>query len=148
MYLTLYNESHKSLIANYCLSERKLRYVREPQIAVNDSQRFSVLAFEDGLLVNFFTLHRCSDEPYDTNCLVVEDISTDYRHLRKGHATRALQLLPEFVKEHFPEVTHLILLITEDKNFTRSLCKYAGFEDTGNPSIPIGDGQVSFQTSI
>ncbi|MFD2307096.1 GNAT family N-acetyltransferase [Enterococcus termitis] len=148
MYLTLYNDTHQTFIDNYCLSERKLRYVRAPQLAVKDSNRHSVLAFENEVLVTFFTLHYCSGEFPTTDCLIVEDISTDYRHLRNGHVSRALQILPEFVKQHFPEVKQLILLVTEDKHFTQSLCKYADFQDTENRSLPPGDAQVFFQTSI
>lgn len=139
MYLSMYEETHEALIRNYCLSEKKIRYVREPKIAIalikKDPLRHAVLAFEGDHLVAFLTLYEANGgSSYSTNkhCLLVQDLSTDYRHLRNGYVKQAIQLLPTFVQHHFPTANELMVIVNEDKAFTQALCNDAGFQNTYN----------------
>ena len=56
MYLK-YGDTHQTLIDNYCLSETKLRYVREPKLAISltkkDLQHHVILPFGNDHLVVF-----------------------------------------------------------------------------------------------
>lgn len=155
MYLTMYEDTHDTHIKNYCLSERKIRYVREPKIAIaltkKDAKRHAVLAFEGEHLVGFLTLYEANGgSTYSTNenCLLVQDISADYRHLRKGYATKAVMLLPEFVQRHFSDIDQLMVIVNEDKSFTQALCKDAGFKYTENDFPTIYGSQVILQIPI
>ncbi|WP_086314537.1 hypothetical protein A5821_002115 [Enterococcus sp. 7F3_DIV0205] len=155
MYLTMYDDKHQTLINNYCLSERKLRYVREPKIALSlikkDPQRHAVLVFEGEHLVAFLTLFEAKgSSPYsdNPNCLLVQDLSTDYRHLRNGYIKQAVQLLPAFVHQHFSTIDQLTIIVNEDKEFTQALRLEAGFKDTGHKLSHVYGSQVFLQIPI
>ncbi|MEI5990668.1 hypothetical protein A5881_002173 [Enterococcus termitis] len=154
MYLAMYDDTHQTHIDNYCLSERKLRYVREPKIALaltkRDPKRHAVLVFEGEYLVAFMTLYETkNDISYSDNkkSLLVQDLSTDYRHLRNGYVKQAVQLLPDFIRQHFTTIEQLIIVVNEDKAFTQALRIDAGFKDTGNASLTHGS-QVYLQIPI
>lgn len=155
MYLTMYNDSHKTLINDYCLTKRKLRYVREPKIAIalaeKIPQRHAVLVFEDNRLVAFLTLYEGNNGhsfSNHENNILVQDLSTDYRYLSKGYVKQAVELLPTFIHTHFPTIDQLTLIVNEDPSFTQALCTEAGFKNTGNTSSSIYDSQVFLQLSI
>ncbi|EOH95063.1 hypothetical protein UAW_02142 [Enterococcus haemoperoxidus ATCC BAA-382] len=155
MYLTMYDDTHQEHINNYCLSERKLRYVREPKIAIaltkKDPQRHAVLAFKDEHLVAFLTLYEArGGSPYsdNKNSLLVHDLSTDYRHLNNGHVKKAVQLLPSFIRQHFSTIDQLTIIVNEDKAFTQALRLEAGFEYTENNLPSVYGSQVFLQISI
>ncbi|MGX7264677.1 hypothetical protein [Enterococcus crotali] len=154
MYLAMYDDTHQTHIDNYCLSERKLRYVREPKIALaltkRDPKRHAVLVFEGEYLVAFMTFYETkNDISYSDNkkSLLVQDLSTDYRHLRNGYVKQAVQLLPDFIRQHFTTIEQLIIVVNEDKAFTQALRIDAGFKDTGNDSLTHGS-QVYLQIPI
>lgn len=155
MYLTMYEKMHQVLINNYCLSEKKLRYVREPKIAIaltqKDPHRHAVLIFENEQLVAFLTLYETKgSNPFSTNekNILVQDFSTDYRHLGKGYAKQATYLLPTFIHHHFSAIDHLTFIVNEDKAYTQSLCRQAGFKDTGNCLPPVYGSQVLLEIPI
>ncbi|ALS02601.1 GNAT family acetyltransferase [Enterococcus silesiacus] len=154
MYLAMYDDTHQTAIDNYCLSEKKLRYVREPKIALTltkkDPKRHAVLVFEGEYLVAFMTLFEATEgSPYSDNnsSLLVQDLSTDYRHLRNGYIKQAVELLPSFIRQHFSMIDQLIIVVNEDKAFTQALRLEAGFKDTGNDSLTYGS-QVYLQIPI
>lgn len=155
MYLKMYNDTHQSLIDHYCLSDIKLRYVREPRIAIaltqKDPRRHAVLIFEDKHLVAFLTLFEAKgSSPYsdNKNCLIVQDISTDFRHLNNGYVRQAIQLLPSFIRQHFSTIDQLMIVVNEDKAFTQALCVDAGFKDTCQLVPPIYGSQVRLQLPV
>lgn len=155
MNLIMYNDEYQTLVNNYCLSERKLRYVREPKIAISlmkkDPQRYAVLALENDHLVAFLTLYEAqSDDCYanDEKNLFVQDISADYRHLNNGYTKQALELLPEFIHQHFPTINQLTIIVNEDKSFTKALCRHSGFKTIESPLPSIYGSRVFKQVSI
>lgn len=155
MYLAMYNDTHQTHIDNYCLSERKLRYVREPKIALaltkKDPKRHAVLVFEGEYLVAFMTLYEAAGgNPYSDDkrsSLLVQNLSTDYRHLRNGYIKQAVQLLPDFIRQHFPTIDQLIVVVNEDTAFTQALRLDAGFKEAENDALTYGS-QVYLQIPI
>ncbi|MBO0446785.1 GNAT family N-acetyltransferase [Enterococcus ureilyticus] len=152
MYLTMYEDTHETLIHNYCLSEKKMRYVREPKIATalikKDPLRHAILAFEGDYLVAFLTLYEANGGSFystNKNCLLVQDLSTDYRHLRNGYVQQAVQLLPTFVRQQFPTIDELMIIVNEDQAFTKVLCKEAGFQNIYSELPDIYGSQVFLQ---
>lgn len=155
MYLKLYNDTYQTLIDNYCLSKIKLRYVREPKIAIaltkKDPLRHAVLVFENEHLVAFFTLFESKgSSTYSDNKhnLLVQDLSTDFRHLRNGYVKQAVQLLPTFIHQHFSNINQLTLIINEDKAFTKAFCFEAGFKNISHELPHIYGSQILLQFPI
>ncbi len=63
-------------------------------------------------LVTFFVLHEKEGvTPYSSNeqALLIRSFSTDFYEQGKGYAKTALQLLPDFVRKHFPSINELVL---------------------------------------
>ncbi|WP_375179331.1 GNAT family N-acetyltransferase [Enterococcus rotai] len=155
MYLKMYDDTHQTFINDYCLSQKKRRYVREPKIAIaltkKDPHRHAVLVFEHDQLVAFMTLYEAQGgSPYSTNKnnILVQDFSTDYRHLGKGYAKQATHLLPAFIHQHFSTIDQLTIIVNEDKAFTQSLCRQAGFKEADNHLPPIYGSQVFLEIPI
>ncbi|MGX7150124.1 GNAT family N-acetyltransferase [Enterococcus ureasiticus] len=155
MYLKMYDDTHQTLVDNYCLSEIKLRYVREPKIAIaltkKDPRRHAVLVFKNEHLVAFLSLFEAkgsSTYSDNKNSLLVQDLSTDYRHLRKGYVKQAVQLLPRFIHQHFSNIDQLTIIVNEDKAFTKALCLEVGFKDISHQLPHIYGSQVLLEIPI
>lgn len=155
MQLRFYDDIYEELVANYCLSARKLRYVREPKIVValakKDPNRHAILVVENEQLVAFFTLYQAnggSSYSNNKNNLLLQDFSTDYRHLRNGYAKQAVHLLPSFIRKHFSTVDQLTIIVNEDKLYTDSLRRQAGFKTVENSLPTIYGSQVFIQVPI
>ena len=138
MRLYFYNESYKNIIENYELTEDQLRFTKHPkeclELAKEDSDRYSILAMEDDTLVNFFVLHENEGvKPYTTNrnSILLRAFSTDNRHQGQGYAKKVLNLLPEFVEEHFSEKDEIVLAVNIQNKVAQRLYEKCGFVDEG-----------------
>jgi len=84
------------------------------EITKADSSRFPVPGLAGGRLVTFFVLHRQKGvRPYFKNPKAIDlrSFSTDDHDPGRGLAKRALRLLPDFVRTHFPEIGGRILAV-------------------------------------
>lgn len=138
MQLQFYNETFKQDIEQYQITEEQLRFTGKPinciQLSQEDVDRYSILAMEDKQLVTYFDLHKNEGaKPYsdNKNAILIRAFSTDNRHLGKGCAKRALGLLPEFVKQHFPEINEMVLGVNVGNETAQGLYKKCGFVDEG-----------------
>lgn len=138
MQLYFYDEKYKNDIEHYQITEEQLRFTGKPidciQLSQEDVDRYSILAMEENQLVTYFDLHKNEGvKPYsdNMNAILIRAFSTDSRHLGKGYATKALLLLPDFVKEHFPEINEMVLGVNWGNETAQRLYKKCGFVDEG-----------------
>lgn len=138
MQLYFYNEDYKQDIEEYQITEDQLRFTGKPtdcvQLSNEDVDRYSILAMEADQLVTYFDLHKNEGvKPYSDNnkAILIRAFSTDARHLGKGYAKRALSLLPDFVKMHFPEINEMVLAVNVGNGVAQALYKKCGFVDEG-----------------
>ncbi|WP_413305212.1 GNAT family protein [Bacillus sp. 1P10SD] len=138
MQLYFYDEKFKTDIEQYQITEDQLRFTGKPQDCVRLSQedvdRYAIVAMEENQLVTYFDLHKNEGaKPYSNNknAILIRAFSTDSRYLGKGYATKALKLLPDFVKEHFPEMDEMVLGVNLANEAAQALYKKCGFIDEG-----------------
>jgi len=138
MRLKFYEKEDDHLIERYTITEEQLRYTMSPKESIElvkqDKNRHAVLVLEEGKLVTFFVLHEKDGvKPYSSNkqAILIRAFSTDFYEQEKGYAKAALQLLPDFVLEHFPTMNELVLVVNLPNTAAQSLYKKCGFIDDG-----------------
>src|SRR6185312_13468500 len=99
-----------------------------------DPNRYSILAMENEQLVTFFSLHKGegikSFSPND-HALLIRSFSTDFHQQGKGYAKNALTLLPAFVKNHFADITEIVLAVNVCNDAAQALYQKCGYIDQG-----------------
>ncbi|QPA60749.1 GNAT family N-acetyltransferase [Lysinibacillus sphaericus] len=144
--LMLYEDKSQSLVEQYTITEEQLRYTKSPkdsiELAKADDSRHAVLALDGDKLVSFFVLHEKEGvRPYSSNeqALLIRSFSTDYHEQGKGYAKEALQLLPTFVRQHFPSINELVLGVNIPNVAAQALYAKCGFVDEGKLAIGFGE---------
>lgn len=142
MELCFYNEQFKEAVEQYQITEKQLQFTGSPIESINlvnvDSDRYAILAMEGGNLVTFFNLHkRDGVKPYSNNpnAILLRTFSTDTRYLGKGYAKEALKLLPDFIKQHFANITEIVLAVNHQNEVAQILYKKCGYVDEGERRI-------------
>lgn len=146
MKLMFYEDSAQSLIEEYTITDEQLRYTKSPQenieLARQDHSRHAILAMDGDKLVTFFVLHEKDGvKPYTSNdkALLIRSFSTDYYEQGKGYAKKALQLLPDFVRQHFPHINELVLGVNVPNKAAQALYTKCGFVDEGRRVMGFRD---------
>ena len=138
MELNIYTDQHNELIEDYKLTEDQLRFTASPkeciELSNKDADRSSILVIEQEQIVTFFVLHKNEGvKPYSQNhnAILLRAFSTDARQQGKGYAKKALQLLPQFVKNNFSGIDEIVLAVNVANVAAQSLYKKCGFVDEG-----------------
>ena len=138
MKLHHYKIKHAQKVANYTLTEEQLRFTGSPQesvmLAAEDLDRKPILAFEGEALVTFLVLHlKTGAAVYSNNpnAALIRAFSTDFYQQGKGYAKEVLNILPSYVKQHYPEVNELVLAVNEKNRPAQHLYAKCHFKDTG-----------------
>lgn len=146
MTLMFYKDNAQSLIEKYTITEEQLRYTKSPQenieLARQDNSRHAILAMVGDKLVTFFVLHEKEGvKPYTSNdqALLIRSFSTDFHEQGKGYAKKALQLLPDFVRQHFPHINELVLGVNVPNIVAQALYVKCGFVDEGRQVMGYQD---------
>jgi len=146
MQLMFYEDKAKNLVEQYTLTEEQLRYTKSPKesiaLAKQDNSRHAILAMDGNKLVTFFVLYEKEGvTPYSSNeqALLIRSFSTDFYEQGKGYAKTALQLLPDFVRKHFPYINELVLGVNVPNRAAQELYKRCGFVDEGRQTMGLRD---------
>ncbi|MCS5499535.1 GNAT family N-acetyltransferase [Lysinibacillus sp. A4] len=146
MQLKFYEDKAQNLVEQYTLTEEQLRYTKSPKesiaLAKQDHSRHAILAMDGNKLVTFFVLHEKEGvTPYSSNehALLIRSFSTDFYEQGKGYAKTALQLLPDFVRKHFPLINELVLGVNVPNRAAQELYKRCGFVDEGRQAMGLRD---------
>ncbi|MED4888332.1 GNAT family N-acetyltransferase [Lysinibacillus sp. FSL R7-0073] len=144
--LKFYEDMAHSLVEQYTITEEQLRYTKSPkdsiELAKEDDSRHAVLALDGDKLVTFFVLHEKEGvKPYSSNeqALLIRSFSTDYHEQGKGYAKAVLQLLPDFVRQHFPLINELVLGVNIPNVTAQALYIKCGFVDKGKQATGFGE---------
>lgn len=136
--LEFYNPKHITEIIDYFLPEEQLQYTAHPASALQmcelDEERTPIVILFDGKVAGFFVLHGWEGaKEYCDNkdALLLRAYSVNSYFQGKGVASKSMQLLPSFVKEHFPNNTEIILGVNHNNDKAQYVYKKAGFKDKG-----------------
>lgn len=123
------------LLQGYRVSENS--FVNHPVDAMKKNQfeeeSYPVLILNKDELVGFFILQagpQLSRYTSNKDALLLTNHSIDLYSQRKGFAKRSLQMLPDYVKKHFPAVTEIVLAVELDNLSAQILYLQSGFLDS------------------
>lgn len=148
--LTFFNEIHREALQVFYLPQVQEKFTAMPSDALKkceeDPGRHPVVIEANGITVGFFVLHKgknIQDFTANTNAMVIRALSINHLEQGKGYAKEAMQQLPLFVSEHFPEVNELILAVNFKNDSAKKLYEKVGFVDRGQIKHgPVGPQYV------
>lgn len=120
------------LLVNYAMDTRS--FVEKPMDALTESlhetEKHPILIFNDSTLVGFFILQlgksvaRYTDT---SDAILFKSHSIDIHFQGQGFAKKSLQLLPAFVRTHFPSIKEIVLAVEADNLSSQMLYVRFGF---------------------
>lgn len=139
-------EYEKALFEDYQVSAEQEKHtalpVRAIQLCREDRDRHAIVIVADRKPVGFFVLHRgdrirsITDSP---RAMLVRSLSVNLPEQGKGYAKRAMNMLPKFVSDYFPDMNEIVLVVNSGNEAALSLYQQAGFEDRGHRKEgPVG----------
>ncbi len=139
MKLHFYTElEHREMLQNYTLTEEQLHFTTDPMVALemaqNDPYRYPLIATDEGEITNFLMLDGDQGRKLysdNENAILLRAVSTDFHHQGKGYAKRVMQMLPDFVAEHFPQKNEIVLVVNIFNAAAQGLYHAVGFIDEG-----------------
>ena len=109
-------------------------YIIKPMDALTESLhetgKHPMLIIEGNDLVGFFILQfgigvsRYTDNP---KAVLFKAHSIDLKYQSQGYAKRSLELLPNYIREHYPEVDEIVLSVAVDNISSQMLYVRSGF---------------------
>ncbi|MGM1048137.1 MAG: GNAT family N-acetyltransferase [Bacillota bacterium] len=136
--LSIYkDEYYKDLISFELPSDQK-RYTGLPtevlEKSIKDMDRYPIVILKDNIPVGFFVLHKNSeyaDIIRNSSAILLRGLSIDFKHQGNGYAKKAMNDLPQFVMDLFPEAKELFLAVNEKNIVAQQLYAKVGFLDLG-----------------
>ena len=123
------------LLRGYRVSENS--FVTHPINAMKkiqpEEEQYPVLILNKDKLVGFFILQtgpKLSLYTSNKNALLLTNHSIDLYYQRKGFAKRSLEMLPEYIKQHFPNITEIVLTVELDNLSAQIFYLQSGFLDS------------------
>ena len=136
--LVFYEGKYEADICGYDLDDRQREFTFMPKAALerfNGNRHCSPIAILEGdAPAGFFILHAGADalgDPGLEGYMLIRSLSVNPAFQGKGIGQQAMKLLPSFVKEHFPHVVELFLLVNDGNDRAAYIYKAAGYEDRG-----------------
>ncbi|MCM3764550.1 GNAT family N-acetyltransferase [Neobacillus niacini] len=136
--LDFFNEKYRSYLEDYYLSEDQVKFTAHPLDALlackKDPTRFPVVIFYNDLPAGFFVLHGWEGvkEYWDNRAaILLRGYSVNTAFQGRGIAQKSMALLPEFVKQHFPDRNEIILSVNHGNALAQHVYKKSGFVDKG-----------------
>lgn len=124
-------------IENYVIEENP--YTVSPMDGMTESlheyEKHPILMLEKDKMVGFFILQTGDSilkYTSNTQAILLKAHSVDKRYQQQGYGKLAMEKLPEFIKEHFPSINEIILLIDYDNISGQMMYLKSGFKDTKN----------------
>lgn len=120
-------------------------YIVKPMDALTESmhetEQHPILILKEDELVGFFILQLGASVSNFTNnpkAILFKAHSIDLKYQREGYARRSLELLPDYVRYHYPLVNEIVLSVSIDNISSQMLYIRSGFSNT-QQRIKIGD---------
>ncbi|UOY92423.1 GNAT family N-acetyltransferase [Ectobacillus sp. JY-23] len=105
------------------------------QVSQEDEERHPVVILQDGQVAGFFVLHGWGGvQSYSTNtsAMLLRAFSVHPNFQGQGIASEAIQILPKFVREHFPWCDEIVLGVNHANEAAQRVYARNGFVDQGN----------------
>ncbi|MBE4907249.1 GNAT family N-acetyltransferase [Bacillus luteolus] len=136
--LGFYKPEYQTIVEDYYLPPEQQEFTALPSDALEacetDSERHPVVILYANQPAGFFVLHDWEGvKTYSDNqdAILLRAYSVNHLFQGKGIAKKSLEILPPFVKEHFPKKREIILAVNHGNSVAQHLYQKAGFVDKG-----------------
>jgi RimJ/RimL family protein N-acetyltransferase len=136
--LDFYRDTYRNYFEDYFLPEEQAKFTAHPLDALlaceKDRTRYPIIIFYNGVPAGFFVLHGWEGvKEYWNNrdAILVRGYSVNTSFQGRGIAQKSLELLPAFVKQHFPDINEIILAVNFGNGLAQHVYKKCGFLDQG-----------------
>ncbi|PLT30491.1 GNAT family N-acetyltransferase [Peribacillus deserti] len=137
--LGFYHQKYKEqVVEDYYLTKEQASFTSLPREAIKtcekQSDRFPVIIFEDDRPAGFFILqgwNGVKDYYNNKRAMMVRAFSIHAAFQGQGIAHECLQLLPSFIKKHFPDKNEIVLGVNYMNTIAQHVYKKCGFTDRG-----------------
>jgi len=135
-----YNNEHYEALTSYVLDEMQSQFSRVPREILDNPEimenkrRFQYTILHENNVVGFFSLDFSSDlQDYsdNANAVLLRALSMNPEFQGKGIAKSAMIMLPDFVKQHFPEVEKIVFGVNATNENAYKLYLKTGYLDSG-----------------
>lgn len=136
--LGFFKPEYTALLADYDLHDVQKRFTAMPLEALKkcemDRERHPVVIFYGDELAGFFVLHGwegAKEFSDNKDAILLRAYSVNAAFQGKGIAKKSMNLLPSFVKEHFPSKNEIILAVNHANKIAQKVYLNGGFKDKG-----------------
>ncbi|MGN1399989.1 MAG: GNAT family N-acetyltransferase [Bacillus sp. (in: firmicutes)] len=135
--LKLYEAKYKEEVCSYVLPLGQSEFTALPYDALerfgNHPHAVGVVILHNDEAVGFFVLHKANDAMEDglQHQLLIRSLSINPEYQGRGFGTRAMELLPAFVRRIYPETKELFLMVNEGNKHAQKVYEKAGYIDRG-----------------
>jgi len=141
--LEFYHPGHLEALMKFELPAEQHRFTALPvevlERALTDPDRYPVVITAAGEAVGFFILHIgtgiLSYQSYTSTpvpeLMLLRALLIDYSRQGRGYAGQAMHQLPDWVRQHFPEIRELVLAVNVKNEPAQQLYSRYGFIDQG-----------------
>jgi RimJ/RimL family protein N-acetyltransferase len=119
--------------------------------SIQDKNCFPVVILFEDEPVGFFVLHHSEESQTFTenvNAIFLRAFSIDRKHQGKGFAGLAMNSLPKFVLNHFPQVVEIVLTVNENNLPAKRLYEKSGFLYKGKSKVGSSGIELVMHYSI
>ncbi|MGL4819025.1 MAG: GNAT family N-acetyltransferase [Bacilli bacterium] len=143
---------HQNPLQHYSLTEEQHQYAQLPKevLPACDGQ-YPIVMQVDGEVVGFFMIHtsaRIKTEIPNTRALLITNFSIEAHHQGKGYAKQGLQLMKQFVHQHFPSYNAIVIAVNNNNEPAQKLYLTHGFKDTGNRMTNARGEKIVLQMKV
>lgn len=136
--LHFYNREHLEGLLQFHLPEDQKKFTGMPgdvlETTLQDPERYPIVITAEDKPVGFFVLHKGAGIlPFtnNKNAILLRAFSIDLNAQGRGYGKKAMQLLPAFVKEKFPQINEIVLAVNMKNTAAQALYLKVGFVDRG-----------------
>ncbi|MFD2442967.1 GNAT family N-acetyltransferase [Bacillus sp. CGMCC 1.16607] len=140
--LAFYEERFRAQLFEFSLPSEQHQFTGLPvdvlEISVKDKDRFPIVILDEDDVVGFFILHygeEISSFSKNPNAILLRALSINYKHQGKGYGKLAMEQLPSFVKENFPQFDEIVLAVNMKNIGAKKLYDNVGFIDRGERRV-------------
>lgn len=142
VYLKAYEPELFEQVENLEILESDYKFTKSPveniKSANQDSDRHPTLVMNNESCIAFFTLHEGNGpKPFTDNpkAIFFRSFSVDQRYRGQGIGKRTLEILPAYIKQHYPCINEITLAVNTDNEKAINLYEQAGYCHTHDSEL-------------
>ena len=136
--LAFYDSKYKQSLFTYELDEKQKHFTTLPEKAIEmfctNTTSYPIVILEKDIPVGFFILQdgeEAKDYTKREHTMLIRSVSVNPQYQGKGYAQQAMQMVSSFVRQYFPQIEELFLLVNVKNARAEHVYVKTGYEDRG-----------------